>query len=105
MRFGTFLVALALVSCGDDPSLSDTPTKEQAVKYVEGRVGADGSGRKLLWYVPYKPEVQAHGATAEPARSLVAYQEAGYCFLYDLGTQSRYLVECRTEAPKGTVKP
>jgi hypothetical protein len=94
----------ATSSCEEAPSLSESPTKEQVVKYVEGKVGP---GRKLLWYVPYKPEVQAHGSTAEPARGLLAYEESGFCFLYDIrhGEQYRHLIDCRTDPPKGTVRP
>lgn len=86
----------------DPPATPETPTKEQVVHYVQAKVGEE---KEVLWYLPYRPETQAHGTTADPARSFVGVQEAGYCFLHDLRTHASFLVDCRAEPPKGSVTP
>lgn len=101
-------LAFALVGCDESPPLPDNPSKEQAVAYVRehlGGVGDAGEGRVMLWYVPYKPELQAHGSTSQPARSHVLYREDGICLLKHLGHDyPPHLAPCDMEPPKGAFR-
>ena len=100
-----YLVLIGLASgastIGCEPDVPDSPSKEQAVKFVQDRVGYG----TVLWYVPFEPEKQSYGSSSEPARSLVLYRRDEYCFLLDLHGTHRFLVPCDTQVPKTAVKP
>jgi len=97
------VISICLTGCDDD--LPEAPSKEQVIKYVQAQIGMEPE-RKIIWYVPYKPETQTHGSSSKPARSYVLYEQGGYCFLHDISTPSpRFFVPCNMAMPPGAVTP